>query len=65
MRYLRFINIQNLFVPKSQCFDTVQQDINEKMRGILLDWLIDVHLKFKLLENTLFITFNIIDRFLD
>ena len=65
MRYLRFINLKNLFVPKSQCFETIQQDINEKMRGILLDWLIDVHLKFKLLENTLFITFNIIDRFLD
>ena len=25
-----------------------QTDINEKMRAILLDWIVDVHLKFKL-----------------
>lgn len=42
-----------------------QNDINEKMRAILIDWLIDVHLKFKLLPETLFLTVNIIDRFLD
>ncbi len=24
-----------------------QTDINEKMRAILIDWLVDVHLKFK------------------
>jgi len=30
-----------------------QKDINEKMRGILIDWLIEVHLKFKLLPETL------------
>lgn len=35
------------------------------MRGILLDWLVDVHLKFKLLPETLFITINLIDRYLE
>jgi len=39
-----------------------QTDINEKMRGILIDWLIEVHLKFKLLPETLFLTISIIDR---
>ena len=34
------------------------------MRYILLDWLIEVHLKFKLLPETLFLTVNILDRFL-
>lgn len=34
------------------------------MRAILVDWLIDVHLKFKLLNETLFLTVNIIDRYL-
>ena len=33
-----------------------QKDISEKMRGILLDWLVDVHLKFKLRDETLFLT---------
>lgn len=41
-----------------------QQDINEKMRSILIDWLVEVHLKFKLLPETLFLTVNIIDRYL-
>ena len=35
------------------------------MRGILIDWLVDVHLKFKLLPETLFLTVNIIDRYLE
>jgi len=42
----------------------VQKDINEKMRGILIDWLVEVHLKFKLLPETLYLTINIIDRYL-
>lgn len=33
------------------------------MRAILIDWLIEVHLKFKLRSETLFITVNLIDRF--
>lgn len=41
-----------------------QTDINEKMRAILIDWLIDVHLKFKLDPETMNLTVNIIDRFL-
>ena len=42
-----------------------QSDINEKMRAILIDWLIEVHFKFKLLPETLFISVNIIDRYLE
>eukprot|EP00249_Psilotum_nudum_P023718 c28960_g1_i4 orf=981-2432(-) len=41
-----------------------QADINEKMRAILIDWLIEVHLKFKLMPETLFLTTNLIDRYL-
>ncbi|KAL5743656.1 hypothetical protein ACOSQ2_026772 [Xanthoceras sorbifolium] len=41
-----------------------QTQINEKMRAILVDWLIDVHLKFELSPETLYLTINIIDRFL-
>ena len=32
----------------SPTYMSIQEDINEKMRGILIDWLIEVHLKFKL-----------------
>lgn len=35
------------------------------MRAILVDWIIEVHLKFKLMPETLFITVSLIDRFLE
>ena len=40
-------------------------DINAKIRAILIDWLVDVHLKFKLLPETLYLTVNLIDLFLE
>ncbi|CAH8361755.1 unnamed protein product [Eruca vesicaria subsp. sativa] len=43
---------------------TQQIDLNEKMRAILIDWLIEVHDKFDLMNETLFLTVNLIDRFL-
>lgn len=43
---------------------TQQSDINERMRAILIDWLIEVHHKFDLQQETLFLTVNLIDRFL-
>ncbi|KAL5099650.1 hypothetical protein RYX36_003977 [Vicia faba] len=42
-----------------------QFDINERMRAILIDWLIEVHDKFDLVHETLFLTVNLIDRFLE
>ena len=41
-----------------------QKDLAWKMRGILTDWLIQVHSRFRLLPETLFLCVNIIDRFL-
>lgn len=41
-----------------------QPDINGKMRSILVDWLVDVNIKFKLMPQTLFLTVNLIDRYL-
>lgn len=41
-----------------------QTHINEKMRAILIDWLVEVHLKFKLVPETLYLTVNLIDRYL-
>ena len=38
--------------------------INGRMRGILIDWLVQVHLRFHLLQETLYLTVAIIDRFL-
>ena len=34
------------------------------MRAVLVDWLIEVHTQFKLLQETLYMTVYIIDKFL-
>lgn len=41
-----------------------QLDITERMRGILIDWMVEVHVKFKLLTETMFLSVNLVDRFL-
>ena len=41
-----------------------QNEINDKMRSILVDWIIDVHFKFGFTDETLFMTVSIIDRYL-
>ena len=41
-----------------------QNEINEKMRSILVDWIIEVHFKFGFTDETLFMTVSIIDRYL-
>jgi G2/mitotic-specific cyclin-B, other len=39
-------------------------DINQKMRSILVDWLVEVHFKFRLQTPTLWLCVNIMDRYL-
>lgn len=41
-----------------------QGDINPRMRSILVNWLIEVHEKFRLRSSTLYLTVSIVDRFL-
>ena len=40
-----------------------QPDISPRMRHILIDWLVDVHVKFRLVPATLYLCVHLIDRF--
>lgn len=40
------------------------QEVTAKMRCVLVDWLIEVHEQFHLMQETLYLTIAIIDRFL-
>lgn len=42
-----------------------QDEITAPMRSVLIDWLIDVHLKLRFVPQTLFLTVHYIDRFLE
>ncbi|KAK4777489.1 hypothetical protein SAY87_017676 [Trapa incisa] len=41
-----------------------QPELSEKMRMILVDWLVEIHSRFELMPETLYLTVNIMDRFL-
>lgn len=61
--YSRFAASERLYMPRPDYMDG-QTEINAKMRAILIDWLVEVHLKYKLKNDTLFLSVNLIDRFL-
>ena len=42
----------------------VQSEVKDTSRGFLVEWIIDVHRKFRLMPETLFVTISIIDRYL-
>ncbi|XP_028799720.1 putative cyclin-B3-1 isoform X2 [Neltuma alba] len=43
---------------------SIQTDITPHMRGILINWLIEVHLKFELMPETLYLTVSLLDQYL-
>ncbi|KAF8886525.1 cyclin-like protein [Infundibulicybe gibba] len=55
-------------IEKSTCpkpgFIYIQADLDWDKRGILIDWLLQVHARFQLLPETLFLCVNLLDRFL-
>ncbi|BGP57727.1 hypothetical protein JCM8202_002380 [Rhodotorula sphaerocarpa] len=59
--YLRELELTTMPDPE---YMSMQNEVTWKMRGILVDWLIEIHTKFRLLPETIFLAVNIIDRFL-
>ena len=59
--YLKELEIATMANPE---YMENQGELEWKMRGILVDWLLEVHTRFRLLPETLFLAVNIIDRFL-
>lgn len=59
--YMKELELETAPNPK---YIEHQHELEWKMRGILVDWLIEVHTRFRLLPETLFLAVNIIDRFL-
>jgi cyclin A len=50
--------------PGTTYMESVQTDINPAMRSILVDWLVEVGLEYRLSSDTLFMSVAFIDRFL-
>lgn len=61
--YTHFHKIEARYLPPSTYMNK-QPEISPWMRGVLVDWLVEVHLKFKLMPETLYLTVNVVDRYL-
>jgi len=59
--YMRELELETL--PDSD-YMLRQSELTWKMRGVLVDWIIEVHSKFRLLPETLYLAINLMDRFL-
>jgi G2/mitotic-specific cyclin 3/4 len=55
--------LEDRMSPNARYMDQ-QTEIQWSMRAVLMDWVIQVHQRFNLLPETLFLTVNYIDRFL-
>ena len=60
-QYMR--ELEDKMSPKAHYMDD-QAEIQWSMRSVLMDWLVQVHQRFGLLPETLYLTCNYIDRFL-
>uniref|UniRef100_A0A8C6WPI3 Cyclin B1 n=1 Tax=Neogobius melanostomus TaxID=47308 RepID=A0A8C6WPI3_9GOBI len=59
-KYLRSLEVEQHVRP-----DFLQgQEVTGNMRAILMDWLVQVSIKFRLLQETMYMTVALIDRFL-
>jgi cyclin A len=50
--------------PLPDYIEKVQKDVSPNMRGILVDWLVEVAEEYKIVSDTLYLTVSYIDRFL-
>ncbi|BFG28647.1 hypothetical protein CerSpe_149210 [Prunus speciosa] len=50
--------------PPLENFMLIQADITPHMRGILVNWLIEVHFKFELMQETLYLMVTLLDQYL-
>ncbi|KAK7310822.1 hypothetical protein RJT34_08572 [Clitoria ternatea] len=62
--YLRKMEIERKRRPMVDYIERVQRGVTTNMRGILVDWLIEVAEEYKLLSDTLHLSVSYIDKFL-
>lgn len=55
--------LEHKYLPNPNYMDN-QDELKWEMRSVLIDWVVQVHSRFNLLPETLFLTINYIDRFL-
>lgn len=62
--YLRVMEVDPSKRPLPDYVQKVQRDINATMRGVLVDWLVEVSEEYKLVSDTLYFCIAYVDRYL-
>ncbi|KAF1883155.1 hypothetical protein Lal_00003338 [Lupinus albus] len=62
--YLRKMEVDPSKRPLADYVQKVQSDVNANMRGVLVDWLVEVAEEYNLVSDTLYFSVSYIDRFL-
>ena len=62
--FSHLLSTERKHLPSPDYMDTIQNDINQNMRGILVDWLVEVAEEYKLSSENLYLSTNYVDRFL-
>ncbi|XP_010481909.1 PREDICTED: putative cyclin-A3-1 [Camelina sativa] len=62
--YLRQLEGKAKSRPLIDYIEKIQKDVTSSMRGVLVDWLVEVAEEYKLLSETLYLAVSYIDRFL-
>ncbi|XP_015059952.1 G2/mitotic-specific cyclin C13-1-like [Solanum pennellii] len=62
--YLHQMEVEKKRRPLPDYLEKVQKDVSANMRGVLVDWLVEVTDEYKLLSDTLYLAVSYIDRFL-
>ncbi|KAK4478304.1 hypothetical protein RD792_017593 [Penstemon davidsonii] len=63
-QYLHTMEMEAKRRPSPDYLEKIQKDVTANMRGILVDWLVEVAEEYKLLSDTLYLTVSYIDRYL-
>ncbi|XP_078152263.1 cyclin-A3-1-like isoform X2 [Carex rostrata] len=63
-QYLRSMEVEPKRRPLHNYMEATQVDLTADMRGVLIDWLVDVAEDYKLVSDTLYLTVSYVDRFL-
>ena len=58
------LQLEPIYKIDNDYLSKMQTEIKDTSRAFLVEWIIDVHRKFRLMPETLYVTVSIIDRYL-
>ena len=62
--YENMLSQETKFMVDPQYLAKVQTEIKDTSRAFLIEWIIDVHRKFRLVPEALYVTTHIIDQYM-